>query len=176
MKATYARPFPRRSRFLEPKLPSQEDVANTLGIVLVLLLVVATVWAVFPSRSGSVPAQPEAGLELALSGVVSSTLNLSANELRTMQCGPTGFQLESIQTTAFPLRLAFNAPASVNSGANSTFYTLGSNSTLALSIDGAAYTLLSGTVTTSPGLKTFNASFVDAQSQPLQLSGRLSCP
>ena len=172
MKATYTRPFPHRSRFLQPKLPSQEDLANTLGIVLVLLLVIATVWAVFPNRSSTTQAQPEAGLELALSGVVSSNAALGANELQTIQCSPAGFQLTSTQATAFPLAMSFNAPAS----ANGSFYTLGSNSTLALNIDGAAYTLLSGTVTTTPGGYTFNASFVDTQSQPLQLSGRLTCP
>ena len=172
MKATYTRPFSRYPRFLQPKLPSPEELANTLGIVLSLLLIVAAVWAVFPKQTSVAPAQPGAGLELALSGVVSGTVSLSANELATVQCSPKGFQLVSTQATAFPLTLAFSAPAS----ANGSFYTLGSNSTLTLNIDGAAYTLLSGTVTTSPGLYTFNASFVDAQSQPLQLSGRLSCP
>ena len=172
MKATYPRPFPRRSRFLEPKLPSQEELANTLGVVLTLLLIVAAVWAIFPDSSSTVPAKPEAGLELVLSGVVSSTTTLGANELQTVQCSPTGFQLASTQRAAFPFTLAFNAPTS----ANSSFYVLGSNSALALNVDGAAYTLLSGTVTTSPGVYTFNASFVDAQSQPLQLSGRLTCP
>lgn len=172
MKATYTRPFPHRSRFLQPKLPSQEDLANTLGIVLVLMLVIATVWAIFPEPRGVTPVQPEAGLELAFSGVVSSTTTLDSNELQTVQCSPTGFQLASTQATAFPLTMSFNAPAS----ANDSFYTLGLRSTLALNIDGAAYTLLSGTVTTAPGVYTFNASFIDAQSQPLQLSGRLSCP
>ena len=172
MKATYARPFPRRSRFLQPKLPSQEELADTLGVILALMLIVATIWAIFPEPRSTAPTQPEAGLELVLSGVVSSTATLGADELQTLQCSPTGFRLMSTQTTAFPLTLAFNAPAS----ANSSYYILGSNSTLALEIDGSPYTLLSGTVTTSPGVYTFNASFVDAQSQPLQLSGRLSCP
>lgn len=171
MKATYTRPFPHRSRFLQPKLPSQEDLANTLGIVLTLALVVAAVWAIFPNRSSAAPATPEAGLELVLSGVVSGTATLGQSELQTAQCSPTGFQVAGTQTTAFPLKMSFNAPAL----ANSTFYTLGSNSALTLELDGAAYTLLSGTVVTAPGVYTFNASFVDAQSQPLQLSGRLSC-
>ena len=171
MEATYARPFPRRSRFLQPKLPSQEELADTLGVVLALLLVIGTIWAIFPEPR-STPAQPTAGLELVLSGVVSSTATLGADEFQTLQCSPTGFRLASTQTTAFPLTLAFNAPVS----ANGSYYVLGSNSTLTLKIDGATYTLLSGTVTTSLGVYTFNASFIDAQSQPLQLSGRLSCP
>ncbi len=172
MKATYTRPFPHRSRFLGPKLPSQEDLANTLGIVLALMLVIATAWAIFPEPNSAVPMEPETGLELALSGVVASTATLSPDELQTVQCSAAGFQVASTQTTAFPLTMRFDAPA----GASSTFYTLGSNSALALNIDGATYTLLSGAVTTSPGVYTFNASFVDAQGQPLQLSGRLSCP
>ena len=157
-------------RFLQPKLPSQEELANVLGIVLALLLVVATVWAVFPSRSNPVPA--EAGLELILSGAVTNTLSLGADELKTAQCSLTGFQLASTQGAAFPLTLAFRAPAS----ANGAFYLLGSSDTFTLNLNGTAYTLLSGTVTTTPGVYTFNASLVDTQSQPLQLSGRLSCP
>ena len=172
MKATYARSFTHRPRFLQPKLPSQEELANTLGVVLTLMLVIAAVWAVFPNRNSTVPAQPEAGLELVLSGVVSSTATLGSSELQTVQCSPTGFRLASTQATAFPLTLAFSAPAS----ANGSFYILGSNRAFRLNLDGAAYTLLSGTVTASPGVYAFNASFIDAQSQPLQLSGRLSCP
>ena len=176
MKAAHTRPFIRHPRFLQPKLPSQADLADTLGVVLALLLIVAAVWAIFPEPRSTAPAQPRAGLELALSGVVSSSDMFGADALQTLQCSPTGFRLASKEATAFPLSLAFNAPAAANTSANSTFYTLGSNSTLALSIDGSPYTLLSGTVTTTPGVYTFNASFVDAQSQPLQLSGRLSCP
>ena len=171
MKAAYTRPFTRHPRFLQPKLPSQDELANTLGVVLALMLFVAAVWAIFPDRSSTVPAKPEARLELVLSGVVASTTTLGANELQDVQCSPNGFQVASTQATAFPLTLAFNAPAL----ANSSYYVLGSNSTLALKIDGAAYILLSGTVTTSPGIYTFSTSFVDAQSQPLQLSGRLNC-
>ena len=166
MKAAYTRPFP------QPKLPSQEDLANTLGIVLTLLLVIATVWAVFPKPSRAAPVQPRAGLELILSGVVSGNATLSATDLQTVQCSPAGFRLVSTQATTFPLTMSFNAPVT----ANSSFYVLGSNSALTLTLGGAAYTLLSGTVTTAPGTYTFNASFVDTQSQPLQLSGRLSCP
>ncbi len=165
MKATYTRPFP------QPKLPSQESLTNTLGIILALMLVFATVWAIL-SRNNPAPVQAEAGLELALSGVAASTTTLGANELQRVQCSPTGFQVASTQATAVPLTMSFNAPAS----ANSSFYTLGSDSALTLELDGTPYTLLSGTVTTTPGVRTFNASFVDVQSQPLQLSGRLSCP
>ncbi len=171
---------PRRStrepRFSPPKLPSQ-GVENTLAIVALVLLVFGTaVWYVsFATRNGAVPVtDPKAGLELVFSGAVTSTLSLAADELKAVRCSPNGFQLESTRETAFPLELAFSGAAG---RANSSYHNiLGSNSTFSLRVNGTAYTLLSGTVTFTQGVHTFNASLINAQSQPLQVSGRLLCP
>ena len=174
MKTAPTRSFPRQPNYY-PRVPGPEasnrGAEIALGVALTLALLGA-VWYVFLAAGQEItPTVPEARLELLLSGAVTSSLSLGAPELKTMQCSPSGFQLSSVSGVAFPLELAFSAPAS----ANSTFYVLGSNSDFALKLNGANYTLLSGTVTTSPGIRSFNASLVDAQSQPLQLSGRLVC-
>lgn len=169
---------PRRStrepRFSPPKLPLQR-IENALAIVLALVVLGTAVWYVpFATRNGAVPVTaPKAGLELVFSGAVTSTLSLAADELKAVRCSPNGFQLESTRETAFPLELAFSGAAGK---ANSSYQILGSNSTFSLRVNGTAYTLLSGTVTLTQGVHTFNASLVNAQSQPLQLSGRLLCP
>lgn len=172
MKTAPARSFPRPGYY--PHLPSprmpKRGVEIALAVTLLFALFTAA-WFLTQSRQEVVPATPEARLELLLSGVVTSSLSVGADQL-SVQCSPSGFQLTSTEGTAFPLTLAFNAPAS----ANATFYVLGSKGDFALRLNGADYTLVSGTVTTTPGARTFNASFVDAQSQPLQLNGRLTCP
>lgn len=170
MKTAPARSFPRPGHY--PHLPSprmpKRGVEIALAVTLLFALFTAA-WFLTQSRQEVVPATPEARLELLLSGVVTSSLSVGADQL-SVQCSPSGFQL-STAGTAFPLALAFDAPTS----ANATFYVLGSRDNLTLTLNGAVYTLVSGTVTTTPGARTFNASFIDAQSQPLQLNGRLRC-
>ena len=173
MKTAPARSFPRPSyhpRFPGPELP-RRGVEIALGLVLVAALFGAAWLIVWTAQKETTPAAPEARLELLLSGAVTSSLSLGAPELKTVQCSPSSFSLAA-PGAAFPLTLAFSAPAS----ANATFYVLGSNSNFTLKLNGAVYTLVSGTVTISPSVRTFNALFTDAQSQPLQLSGRLTCP
>lgn len=173
MKIAPARSFPRPGYY--PHLPSPQVPNRGVEIALTVTLLFAlfgTAWYLAQGRQEVTPAAPEARLELLLSGTVTSSLSLGASELRTVQCSPSGFQLASTKGGAFPFTLAFNAPAS----ANGTFYVLGSKSNFTLKLNGAVYTLVSGTVTTKPGIRTFNASFTDAQSQPLFISGRLNCP
>lgn len=178
MKAADIRSSPRRSthapRFGQPKLPSQE-VENALAIVLTLVILgTVLLYALLTPRNDATPvANPETGLELVLSGAVTSTLSLGADELKTVRCSPSGFSLESTAKTAFPLQLAFSG---VPGEAGGSHYILGSRGTFSLRVNGTAYTLLSGIVTFRQGVRTFNASLVNAQSQPLQLSGRLLCP
>lgn len=173
MKTAPARSFPRPGYY--PHLPSPElprrAVEIALGLVLVLALLGAAWFIVWTAQKETTPAVPEARLELLLSGAVTSSLSLDTSELKTVQCSPSAFSLAA-PGTAFPLAAAFNAPAS----ADGAFYVLGSKGDFTLRVNGAVYTLVSGTVTSSPGVRTFNASFTDAQSQPLQLSGRLVCP
>ncbi len=180
MKAADIRSSPRRSsytpRFGQPKLPPQ-GVENALAIVFTLIILgMALSYALLTPRNAATPVvNPGVGLELVLSGAVTSTLSLDTDELKTVRCSPTGFHLESARATAFPLGLSFSgAPGGVST--NGAFYALGSRGDFTLKLNGTPYTLLSGTVTTSPRLHTFNASLVDAQSQPLQVSGRLVCP
>ncbi len=168
MKTAPARSFPRPDfpHLPSPRLPKR---AAEMALTVTLLALFAAAWFLTQSRQEVVPATPEARLEPLLSGVVTSSLSVGADQL-SVQCSPSGFQL-STAGTAFPLALAFDAPTS----ANATFYVLGSRDDLTLTLNGAVYTLVSGTVTTTPGARTFNASFIDAQSQPLQLNGRLRC-
>lgn len=172
MKTAPARSCPRPGYY--PRLPSPQipkrGVEVALTVTLLFALFIAA-WYLAQGRQEVVLATPEARLELLLSGAVTSSLSLGADEV-SVQCGPSGFQLASTEGTTFPLTLAFNAPAS----ANATFYVLGSRGDFSLTLNGAVYTLVSGTVTTTPGARIFNASFTDAQSQPLQLNGRLVCP
>lgn len=178
MKAADIRSSPRRSthapRFGQPKLPSQR-VENALAIVLVLVIfgTVLSYALLIPRNDATPAANPEAGLELVLSGAVTSTLSLGADELNTVRCSPSGFSLKSTADTAFTLQLAFSG---VPGEANGSYHILGSRGAFSLRVNGTAYTLLSGTVTFSQGVRTFNASLVNTQSQPLQLSGRLLCP
>lgn len=177
MKAADIRSSPRRSthapRFGQPKLPPQR-VENALAIVLTLVILgtVLSHTLLTPRNDAAPTANPEAGLELVLSGAVTSTLSLGADELKTMRCSPSGFSLDTAETP-FPLELAFSGTPGK---ANGSHYILGSRGTFSLRVNGTAYTLLSGTVTFSQGVRTFNASLVNTQSQPLQLSGRLLCP
>lgn len=174
MKAAPARSFPRPSYYPHvpgPQLP-RSGVETALIAALVLTLLGTATWYLLRTQPVVTPAAPEARLELLLSGAVTSSLSLGAPELKTVQCSPSEFRLASTPGVAFPLEVAFSAPAS----ANGTFYVLGSRDNLTLNVSSTAYTLLSGTVTTTPGIRTFNASFTDAQGQPLQLSGRLVCP
>ncbi len=178
MKAADIRSSPHCSthapRFGQPKLPSQE-VENLLAIVL-MLVILGTVlsYTLLTLRNDAAPtANPGAGLELVLSGAVTSTLSLGADELNTVRCSPSGFRLESTRETPFPLELAFSG---VPGEAGGSHYILGSRDTFSLRVNGTAYILVSGTVTFRQGVRTFNASLVNVQSQPVQLSGRLLCP
>ena len=173
MKTAPARSFSHPSyypRFPGSGVPSR-GTEIALGLMLVFALFGAVWFIVWTAQQETTPAAPEARLELLLSGAATSSLSLGAPELKTVQCSPSGFSLAA-PGAAFPLMLAFNAPTS----ANGTFYVLGSSSDFTLRLNGVVYTLASGTVTTSPGVRTFNASFTDAQSQPLFISGRLNCP
>lgn len=189
MKTAHARPFPRptarRPRLPRPGLPSTGQVETALRITLALVVFETAAWylvwlaarndAEFPAKP---PAEPEAGLELLLSGAVTSSLSLGAAEMADLEaglvrCDASGFRIASPPGAAFPLELTFSG---IPEDASSSLYTLGSRGDVTLRISGAPYTLLSGTLTTTPGGHTFYASFVDARSQPLQLSGRLVCP
>jgi hypothetical protein len=174
--AEHAQPSSRRPHL---RLPNTREVETTLLIALSAALFSAALWYSlrFAARNDAVPAAspaPEVRLELILSGALSGSLNLGAAELKTVQCSASGFQLASTREAAYPLRLSFRgAPGRAESYA---YYALGSGGDFKLKVGGTPYTLLSGTVTASPGERTFNASLLDAQSQPLQLSGRLTCP
>lgn len=175
----HAHPSTHRPTAYSPrlKLPGFRQFENALFITLALALFGAAVWYSFrlaARNDVAPPANPEARLELILSGTLSGSLSLGAAELKTVRCDPSGFQLASTQRAAYPLTLSFRgAPGSAE---NYAYYALGSGSDFRLKVNGTRYTLLSGTVTASPGERTFNASLLDAQSQPLQVSGRLTCP
>lgn len=167
------------SRHPHLRLPSIREVKTALLIALSVALFGAAVWYSlrFAARDGAAPAaspDPEVRLELILSGTLSGSLSLGAAELRTVQCSASGFQLASTQRAAYPLRLSFRGAA--GSTESYAYYALGSGGDFKLKVGGTPYTLLSGTVTASPGERAFNASLLDAQSQPLQVSGRLTCP
>ena len=192
MKTAHTRPFSRpaahRPRLPRPKLPSTRQVETALRVTLALVVFGTAVWylvwlaardgAVSPAASLTAPAaEPKAGLELLLSGAVTSSLSLGAAELAGLEaglvrCDASGFRIASPPGAAFALELTFSGiPKDASS-----LYTLGSRDDVTLRVSGAPYTLLSGTLTTTPGGHTFYGSFVDARSQPLQLSGRLVCP
>jgi len=182
VKTAHARPLPRSPTARRPGLPRTRHVETALRITLALVLSGTAVWfwlaapngAVFPA---TLSAEPEAGLELLLSGAVTSSLSLGAAEMADLEaglvrCDASGFRIASPPGAAFPLELTFSGiPEDAGS-----LYTLGSRGDVTLRVSGVPYTLLSGTLTTTPGGHTFYASFVDARSQPLQLSGRLVCP
>jgi hypothetical protein len=159
--------------------PLNIRVETALLIALSVALFGVAVWYSLrlAARNDAMPAaspDPGARLELILSGTLSGSLSLGAAELKTVQCSASGFQLASTRETAYPLRLSFRgAPGRAESYA---YYALGSGGDFKLKVGSTSYTLLSGTVTASPGARTFNASLLDAQSQPLQVSGRLVCP
>lgn len=186
MKTAHTRPFSRpTARRPRPKLPSTRQVETALRITLALVVFGTVAWYLLwlATRDGAVPptaspAEPEAGLELLLSGVVTSSLSLGTAEMADLKAGPvwcdaSGFRIASPPGAAFPLELTFSG---IPEDAGSSLYTLGSRSDVTLRVSGAPYTLLSGTLTTTPGGHTFYGLFVDARSQPLQLSGRLVCP
>lgn len=187
MKTAHTRSFPRPTARRRPGLglPSTRQVETALRIALALVLFGTAVWYLLwlAARDGAVspaapPAEPEAGLELLLSGAVTSSLSLGAAEMADLKaglvrCDALGFRIASPSGAAFPLELTFSG---IPEDASGSLYTLGSRGDVTLRVSGAPYTLLSGTLTTTPGGHTFYASFVDARSQPLQLSGRLVCP
>lgn len=174
--AEHAQPSSRRPHL---RLPTTREVENVLLIALSVALFGAVLWYSlrFAARNDAALAAspaPEARLELILSGALSGSLSLGAAELETVRCDASGFQLASTQRVAYPLRLSFRG---ATGGTESyAYYALGSGGNFKLKVGGTPYTLLSGTVTASPGERTFNASLLDAQSQPLQVSGRLTCP
>lgn len=149
-------------------------LVEPLLYLIAALLLGAALWYVvtLPYETAAAPAAP-ARLELILSGALTDTLSSGERDLKTMHCGPSGFVLETSHGAVLPLKLTFSSTAAQGSGG---YQVLGANSDLTLQLGGTPYTLLSGSVTSSPGLRTFNASFVDAQSQPLFISGRLNCP
>lgn len=159
--------------------PTTREVETTLHIVLAVALFSAALWYSLrlAARNDALPAaspDPVERLELILSGTLSGNLSLGTAELETVRCDASGFQLTSTQRVAYPLTLSFRgAPGGAESYA---YYALGSGSNFKLKVGGTPYTLLSGTVTASLGARTFNASLLDAQRQPLQVSGRLTCP
>jgi hypothetical protein len=189
--APHVRILPRRDSAVSTprprlRLPRTRQVRDALRLTLALVLFGTGVWWSFwhAAQGDAPPAQvPAAGLELVLSGALTGPLSLSEAELRDVRCGASGFRVVSSQTVVFPLELTFTGVATEMAGKRSeeipaaaSYYVLGSEGELTLSLDRTTYTLLSGTVTTAPGGWRFSASLIDAQSQPLQLSGRLVCP
>ncbi len=147
-----------------------------LPLVLITALFGSALWYIFTVPSRLTPAAaPQARLELSLSGAYTSNLSLGQNELNMTQCGPSSFTLASRDGAVVPLTLSFNG-AAAKSSQNSSFFVTGAQNALSLTLAGTPYTLLSGNVTVAPGIRTFYASFTDAQGQPLELSGRLVCP
>jgi len=144
-----------------------------LFYLLAALLFGTALWY-FAIHSDEPPAAATAPrrLELILSGVFTSNLSLSEAELKTVWCDSAGFHVVSTKGVVLPLALSLSGL----SGENGSYQILGASSDFTLSIAKTTYTLQSGTVASSPGLRIFNASFVDAQNQPLLVSGRLSCP
>ena len=176
--AEHAQPSSRRPHF---RLPTTREIETALLIALSVALFGTATWYSlrFAARNDAAPAaspDPEARLELILSGALSGSLSLGAAELKTVRCSASGFQLASTQRVAYPLTLSFRG--ALGRAERYAYYALGSGGDFKLKVSGTPYTLLSGTVTASPEARTFtfNASLVDTQSQPLQVSGRLVCP
>lgn len=151
-------------------------LVEPLLYLLAALLLGAALWHVvtLTDETAATLVAP-ARLELILSGALTDTLSSGERDFKTLRCGPSGFALETSNGAALPLKLTFSSIAAQSSGG---YQVLGSNSDsdLTLQLGGTPYTLLSGSVTSSAGLYTFNAFLVDAQSQPLFISGRLNCP
>ena len=169
--------IPRNPASFFPHGPGEHPdryLVKPLLYLLAALLLGAALWhvATRPDEPAAAPAAP-ARLELILSGVLTDTLSLGGSDLETMNCGPSGFTLETRPGTALPLELTLSTTTAQGSGG---LQVLGSNRKLTLQLGGSPYTLLGGSVTSSPGVRIFNASFVDGQSQPLLISGRLNCP
>lgn len=171
--------------FWTPKLPSTRQVQNALHLTLALVLFGTALWYLVwrGEQNRALPtAAPEARLELILSGALTGSLSLGEAELRSVRCDASSFQAASPREAVFPLELAFTGVAAERAGKRlgkasaASYYVLGSRNELILRVDETSYTLLSGAVTPAPGAWRFSASFVDALSQPLQLSGRLVCP
>lgn len=161
-----------------PKLPNTRQVENALHLTLALVLFGTALWYLVwhGQENRALPASaPEARLELVFSGVLTGPLSLGEAELRRVRCDASSFEVASPQGAVFPLELAFTGVPGADSESTS-YYVLGSSGELTLRVDRASYNLLSGTVTRTPDAWRFSASFVDAQSGPLQLSGRLVCP
>lgn len=171
------KPIPRKPASFFPHGPGEHldsYLVKPLLYLLVVLLLGAALWhvATLPDEAAAAPAAP-ARLELLLSGALTDTLSLGKSDLKTMHCGPSGFALETRLGAALPLKLTFDSTPAQGSD---SYQALDSASVLTIQLGGTPYTLLDGSVISSPGLRTFNASLVDVQSQPLLVSGRFTCP
>lgn len=169
--------IPRSPASFFPHSPGEQPdsyLIKPLLYLLAMLLLGAALWhvATLPDETAVAPAA-SARLELILSGVLTDTLSLGKSDLKTMHCGPSGFALETRSGAALPLKPHFSSTPAQGSD---SYQVLDSASDLRLQLGGTFYTLLDGSVTSSPGLHTFNASLVDVQGQPLLVSGRFTCP
>lgn len=166
---------PRRSTYFPHGFGEGPDLVRPLLYLFAALLLGSAFWYLFTPRNAAsteIVRTPQAGLELVLSGVLTSNLSFRADDLSELRCTPSGFSAQSLGDTVTPIALSFAGTGSETG----SYELLDSSSALTLTAAGARYTLQSGSVSTAPGLRTFNASLIDAQGQPLQLSGRLSCP
>ncbi len=159
-----------------PKLPSTRHVEVALRIALVFVLFGTALWYALWLAAHPNPAPtsgPGAG-ELILSGAV--TTSLGAHDFEKVQCGPLSFQLETARHGPFPLELNFTAPPTA-ALASGSYYLLGSGEeSFTLKVGDNAFTLLSGTLLVEPHVRSFSASLIDENSQPLWVSGRVQCP
>ena len=168
-----------------PSYPKPAQLETPLAVLFVLTLFATSLYAV--TQRPTYAPRPVTGpqLELALSGVLTSQLSLTADDFASVRCTPAGFSLKSVSDLApTGLELRFQSPG--NSARNAT-YRLGAGVgplTLRTVTDGSApgslFSSSDGSVTKT-GTKTgdafaFTASLTDVYGQPLFASGRLECP
>lgn len=162
-----------------PNYPKRADNVTPFAVLLALTLFAVGLY--FAAQRPVYAPQPvaEPRLELALSGVLTSQVSLSENDFASVRCTPTGFYLKSVSGFApMGLELRFQGPE--NRAQNAT-YLLGAGvgpltlKTVYGSASSSSFSSHSGSVTKSAGAFIFSASLTDAYSQPLLVSGRLSC-
>lgn len=158
-----------------PKLPQQIEVALRIVLVLALFGIAPgyVLWLVARPTPPST-LSPRAGLELLLSGAV--TTSLETHDFGTVQCSSSSFHLETAQSAPFPLELNVKVPVTATL-ASGSYYLLGSGkSSFTLKVVDNTFTLLSGTLIVEPNVRSFSASLIDDDSQPLWVAGRVQCP
>lgn len=168
--------IPHNSASFFPRGPgghTDSYLVKPLLYLLAALLFSAALWhvATLPDEATAARAAP-ARLELILSGALTDTLSLGKSNLKTMTCGPSGFALETRPGAALSLKLTFEGAPARTSGSRRT---LGPDGNLTLRVGGTLYVLMGGSATSTPELRTFNASFADPLGLPLLVNGRLVC-